>query len=94
MTFIEKTFAIEVEMDDLDIENFKSLNATTAFVDEKERTPKWLIFKEPVPPRSAMPQHLLTDQQEVRHKSSRHLLRLNVEPFAEQWDREQGFLIP
>ncbi len=35
MTFIEKTFAIEVEMDDLDIENFKSLNATTAFVVRK-----------------------------------------------------------
>ena len=35
MTFIEKTFAIEVEMDDLDIENFKSLNATTAFVLKK-----------------------------------------------------------
>jgi acyl carrier protein len=35
MTFIEKTFAIEVEMDDLDIENFKSLNATTAFVMKK-----------------------------------------------------------
>ena len=35
MTFIEKTFAIEVEMDDLDIENFKSLNATTAFVMRK-----------------------------------------------------------
>jgi acyl carrier protein len=32
MTFIEKTFAIEVGMDDLDIENFKSLNATTGFV--------------------------------------------------------------
>ena len=32
MTFIEKTFAIEVGMDDLDIENFKSLNATAAFV--------------------------------------------------------------
>jgi acyl carrier protein len=32
MTFVEKQFAIEVEMDDLDIENFKSLNATTAFV--------------------------------------------------------------
>ena len=37
MTFIEKTFAIEVAMDDLDIENFKSLNATTAFVAEEER---------------------------------------------------------
>jgi acyl carrier protein len=35
MTFIEKTFALEVEMDDLDIENFKSLNATTAFVMQK-----------------------------------------------------------
>jgi acyl carrier protein len=35
MTFMEKTFAIEVEMDDLDIENFKSLNAATAFVVRK-----------------------------------------------------------
>ena len=35
MTYIEKTFAIEVGMDDLDIENFKSLNATTAFVLKK-----------------------------------------------------------
>ena len=35
MTFIEKTFAIEVGMDDLDIGNFKSLNATTAFVLQK-----------------------------------------------------------
>ena len=35
MTFIEKTFAIEVDMDDLDIEYFKSLNATTAFVLKK-----------------------------------------------------------
>ena len=32
MTFIERTFAIELGTDDLDIENFKSLNATTAFV--------------------------------------------------------------
>ena len=32
MTFIEKAFAIEIGMDDLEIENFKSLNATTAFV--------------------------------------------------------------
>ncbi|HEY7657136.1 MAG TPA: phosphopantetheine-binding protein [Burkholderiales bacterium] len=32
MTFIEKTFALEVGMDDLDIENFKSVNAATAFV--------------------------------------------------------------
>src|SRR6266481_4189948 len=35
MTFIEKTFAIEVGIDDLETENFKSLNATTAFVLEK-----------------------------------------------------------
>jgi acyl carrier protein len=32
MTFVEKSFGIEVEMDDLDIENFKSVNATKAFV--------------------------------------------------------------
>jgi len=35
MTFIEKTFAIDMGVDDLDIENFKSLNATTAFVLKK-----------------------------------------------------------
>jgi methoxymalonate biosynthesis acyl carrier protein len=35
MTFMEKTFAIEVRTDDLDIENFKSLNAMTAFVLQK-----------------------------------------------------------
>jgi methoxymalonate biosynthesis acyl carrier protein len=35
MTFIEKTFALEVGIEDLDIENFKSLNATTAFVLKK-----------------------------------------------------------
>lgn len=35
MTFIEKTFAIEVETDDLDIENFKSINAAAAFVVSK-----------------------------------------------------------
>ena len=35
MTYIEKTFSIQVGMDDLDIENFKSLNATTAFVLKK-----------------------------------------------------------
>jgi len=32
MTFVEKTFAIEVDVDDLEIANFRSLNATTAFV--------------------------------------------------------------
>jgi acyl carrier protein len=30
--FVEREFDIEVGMDDLDIENFKSVNATTAFV--------------------------------------------------------------
>jgi acyl carrier protein len=38
MTFIEKTFAIEVAMDDLDIENFKSLNAAAAFVVRKRHS--------------------------------------------------------
>jgi methoxymalonate biosynthesis acyl carrier protein len=32
MTFVEKAFAIEVDVDDLEIANFRSLNATTAFV--------------------------------------------------------------
>jgi acyl carrier protein len=36
MTFVEKTFAIDVDMDDLDIENFKSVNATTVFVLRKK----------------------------------------------------------
>lgn len=35
MTFIEKEFGIEVGMEDLDIEHFKSLNATSAFVQSK-----------------------------------------------------------
>lgn len=35
MTFIERRFAIEVGTDDLDIENFKSLNAAAAFVATK-----------------------------------------------------------
>ena len=36
MTFIEKTFCVEVETDDLDIENFKSLNAASIFVVKKK----------------------------------------------------------
>ena len=36
MTFIEKTFAIEVGMEDLEIANFKSLNAAAAFVARKK----------------------------------------------------------
>jgi methoxymalonate biosynthesis acyl carrier protein len=35
MTYVEKAFSIEVDMEDLDIENFKSLNATTAFILKK-----------------------------------------------------------
>jgi acyl carrier protein len=35
MNFIEKKFAIEMDVDDLDIENFKSLNATASFVARK-----------------------------------------------------------
>lgn len=37
MTFVEKRFAMEMESDDLDIENFRSLNATAAFVARKKR---------------------------------------------------------
>lgn len=32
MTFIERKFDIAVELDDLDMENFKSITATTEFV--------------------------------------------------------------
>lgn len=39
MTFIERTFAIEVGSEDLDIENFKSLNAMSAFVLQKNGQP-------------------------------------------------------
>jgi alkylation response protein AidB-like acyl-CoA dehydrogenase len=33
--------------------------------------------------------HLLTDQQRARHAEFRNFVALNVEPFAEAWDREQ-----
>lgn len=36
MTFVEKTFALEVGMDDLEMENFRSINATAAFVERKK----------------------------------------------------------
>lgn len=36
MTFLEKNFVMEIGIDDLDIENFKSVNATTAFVMRKK----------------------------------------------------------
>lgn len=35
MTFIEKTFALDVEVEDLDIQNFTSLNASTTFIIKK-----------------------------------------------------------
>jgi acyl carrier protein len=37
-TFLEKTFGFEVTMEDLDIENFKSIAAATAFVVKKGRS--------------------------------------------------------
>jgi len=40
MTFIENTFGIEIDVDDLDIQNFKSLNAATAFVLKRIGTPR------------------------------------------------------
>ncbi len=36
MTFLEKAFGIKVTMEDLDMENFKSVNATTDFVRQKK----------------------------------------------------------
>jgi acyl carrier protein len=35
MTFVERQFGIEIGMDDLEIENFKSIAATAAFVARK-----------------------------------------------------------
>lgn len=35
MTFLERTFQIEIGTDDLDIGNFKSIDATAAFVARK-----------------------------------------------------------
>ncbi|MBE0572732.1 MAG: acyl carrier protein [Ignavibacteriaceae bacterium] len=36
MTFIEKSFSIEVTMDDLSMDNFESVNATSSFVERKQ----------------------------------------------------------
>jgi acyl carrier protein len=36
MTFLEKSFNIEVTMDDLSMENFESVNATSSFVERKQ----------------------------------------------------------
>ena len=35
MTFLEKTFGFEVGMEDLEIQNFQSIDATSAFVGSK-----------------------------------------------------------
>jgi acyl carrier protein len=35
VTFIEKTFALEMQAEDLEMRNFRSLNAATAFVEKK-----------------------------------------------------------
>ena len=82
MTFIEKTFAIEVGMDDLDIENFKSLNAAAAFVVRKNGGRAGCGSGVDM-------QHLLTDQQKAKHAEFKNFVALNVEPFADAWDREQ-----
>ena len=39
--------------------------------------------------RSFSTRHLVTDQQELRRKDFKAFVSLNVEPFAERWDREQ-----
>jgi len=36
MTFLEKSFSIEVTMDDLSMDNFQSVNATSLFVERKQ----------------------------------------------------------
>lgn len=35
MTFVERTYGLEISMDDLDIENFNSINATSDFIFRK-----------------------------------------------------------
>ncbi len=39
MTFIEKSFGIEVGMDDLEISNFQSISASASFVVRKQSQP-------------------------------------------------------
>ena len=36
MTFLEKSFKIEVTMDDLSMDNFQSINATSLFIERKQ----------------------------------------------------------
>lgn len=33
--FVEKTFGVEIQRDDLDLDNFRTVNALTAFVERK-----------------------------------------------------------
>ncbi len=67
MTFLEKTFVIEVGMDDLDIENFKSVNATTGFVMRKKgRTRLRLSLKLCRVPVSAQPNGHFVIRQSVQ----------------------------
>ena len=35
MTFVERGFNIEIGMEDLDVENFKSISATASFINRK-----------------------------------------------------------
>ncbi len=35
MTFVERNFRIEIGMEDLDVENFKSVSATALFIERK-----------------------------------------------------------
>jgi len=35
MTFVERSFGIEIGMEDLEVENFKSVSATAAFIDRE-----------------------------------------------------------
>lgn len=36
MTYLEKTFSIKITMDDLDFENYRSINAISNFVKSKQ----------------------------------------------------------
>jgi acyl carrier protein len=38
-TFVEKEFGIEIGMDDLELDNFKSVSATAAFIARKSASP-------------------------------------------------------
>src|SRR5687768_7436272 len=48
----------------------------------------WRVPKRGVP-RSMLACHLLSDEQQTRYNAFKEFVSLNVEPFAEVWDREQ-----